>query len=101
MFTTAPKQTDTSVPVSNSIQLISGEFSIEEAREILSTLINDKIVFHQRKNFSSNERFGCDNETSVKRIPQLIQSQNQLLQLLEQKAQSGTKLRVTSTIVID
>ncbi len=101
MQTLTKQQPSTATPRHSSIQLIDGEFSIEEAKEILNTLINNKIVFHQRKNFSNNERFGCDHEVSVKRIPQLIQCRNQVMELLEQKEKSGKTLRITSTIEID
>ena len=101
MYTLTNQQPSTATPVNTSIQLIDGEFSIAEAKEILITLINNKIVFHQRKNFSNNERFGCDHEISVERIPQLIQCRDQVMELLEQKEKSGKKLRITSIIEID
>ena len=39
-------------------RLISGVFYPDEANQLLMTLIEDKISFHQRNNWSRRERFG-------------------------------------------
>ena len=39
-------------------RLISGVFYPDEASQLLMTLIEDKISFHQRNNWSRRERFG-------------------------------------------
>lgn len=55
----------------NKLTLIEGVFSKEEAREILMNIFSTKIKFHELKNFSSQERFGKDDDTALHRIPEL------------------------------
>lgn len=46
--------------------LIDGDFTPKQAEEILRDLYTSKIQFHQMKNFSSIERFGKEDEVSIK-----------------------------------
>ena len=57
----------------NSYRLISGEFHPDEAREILMTLIEDKIGFHERNNWSRREH-QLDTTEGEKRIAALRQT---------------------------
>ena len=50
------------------LKLIEGEFSFNEAREILTSMFNSKINFHNIQNWSSQERYGKDNETAQKKL---------------------------------
>ena len=50
------------------LKLIEGKFLHDEAKEILRNIFSAKINFHQMKNFSSQERFGKDDKTAVKKI---------------------------------
>ena len=45
------------------LNLIEGNFSGEEAKEILMNVFLAKIHYHELKNFSSQERFGKDDIT--------------------------------------
>ena len=44
----------------NNIKLIEGNFNPDEAKEVLLSLFNHKIQFHEAKNFSSEIRFGVE-----------------------------------------
>ncbi len=79
---------------------INGEFSHSEAREILTNLIKSKINFHNIKNWSSNERFGKDDETAQKRIPELRKDVEKLENILEDAARQNKKLLISSEINI-
>ena len=51
-------------------KFIEGEFTPQDAKEVLIDLYTSKINFHLMKNFSSSERFGKDDKTASKRIPE-------------------------------
>jgi len=50
------------------LTLIEGKFTGEETKEILTSIFSSKINFHNLKNWSSNERYGKDDEIAIKRI---------------------------------
>lgn len=82
------------------LTLIEGKFSFDEAKEILMTMFSSKINFHNIQNWSSQERFGKDDEVAQKRIP-VLSNEMKILEeiLLEAKAQNK-KLAVNSEINI-
>lgn len=83
-----------------SLQLIEGTFTDDEANEILMNIFLTKINFHEMKDFSSQERFGKQDEIAMKRIPALKTEIQKLKKiLLEAKAQNK-KLAVSSEINI-
>lgn len=68
----------------NEFRLVDGEYNLQEVKEIVLNLIDDKIKFHQLKAFSDNERLGeTINEHSNSRLNDLKSSKNDLIQLLE------------------
>lgn len=80
--------------------LIEGIFSPEEAKEVLTTLINDKIRFHDHKIFSHEERFGKVDAESIARKVQLQKTKENLLKYLQESVEQGAKLRIHSNIHI-
>lgn len=62
------------------LNLIEGNFTNLEAKEILQNVFATKLKFHELKNFSSIERFGKEDPVAMVRIPQL---KNELLRLNE------------------
>lgn len=80
--------------------LIEGIFSAVEAKEILTTLINDKIKFHDYKIFSQEERFGKANAETLARKAQLLEIKERLIEYLDQYHNSDQKLRIHSNIHI-
>ena len=82
------------------LTLIEGEFSDEEAKEILTSIFSSKINFHNIKNWSSNERFGMDDEIAQKRIPELRKEMAKLLEILSDAKAKKTRLVITSEINI-
>jgi len=82
------------------LTLFEGKFSFDEAKEILMTMFSSKINFHNIQNWSSQERFGKDDEVAQKRIP-VLRNEMKILEeiLLEAKAQNK-KLAVNSEINI-
>jgi hypothetical protein len=82
------------------LNLIEGNFSDEEAKEILMNIISTKIHFHEMKNFSSQERFGKEDEIAQMRIPKLKNEIENVLQLISVANLNKNKLTITSEINI-
>lgn len=82
------------------LKLIEGHFSPDEAREILMNVFFSKINFHNIKNWSSNERFGTDDEIAQKRIPELRKSMVLISELIESAKQNNETLKITSEVKI-
>ena len=78
------------------LQLIEGEFSFNEAKEILTSMFNSKINFHNIQNWSSQERYGKDDETAQKKIP-LLKNEIEKLEeiILEAKANNKKLIDLT------
>jgi hypothetical protein len=83
-----------------NLNLIDGVFSNEEAKEILMNVFSTKILFHELKNFSSEERFGKPDKTASKRIPELKKEVEKVLQILSEAKINNKTLRISSEINI-
>lgn len=82
------------------LSLINGKFNGEEANEILLNLFSTKIHFHELKNFSSRERFGKDDETAQRRIPELKKGREKVKQMVAEAKAKDKHLVITSVINI-
>ncbi|MFV8344695.1 hypothetical protein [Flavobacterium sp. ZB4P13] len=80
--------------------LIEGNFSDVEAREVLIPILSSKINFHKIKNWSSQERFGEDDEIAQKRIPELKNEIEKLQMILSEAKAKNKRLLVSSQINI-
>lgn len=83
-----------------TFKLIDGVFDLEDAAEVLRTLIRTKINHHKTQQFSLEERFGADHLNSPVRIKQLRQSLEQLEDFLAQADLKGQKLQINSEVAI-
>lgn len=84
----------------NEFKLIDGVFTTEDATKVLTALINYKIDYHNREDFSNHIRFNKDPEHSAKRVAQLAQSKNDLEAFLDKAIQQNVKLKINGTITI-
>lgn len=84
-----------------TIELIKGTFTPDEAREILLDLLNSKINFHNRRNFSSRERFGKPNAYSEQKLERLMESRKKVLTLISKSFDEEKLLTINSTIEIN
>ncbi len=80
------------------ITLIVGSFSDIEAKAILLNVISTKIQFHSMKNFSAQERFGKDDNASMKRITDLNQGLSKINELITHAKENNLHLKIHSTI---
>jgi len=90
----------------NEFRLVDGVYDLQEVKEIMFNLIDDKIKFHQLKAFSDNIRLGeIVNEHSNLRLNDLKSSKNDLIQLLESLSNTdsseGKKFKIYSEVKIE
>jgi hypothetical protein len=86
----------------DQFELIQGEFTPEDARDIVINLIQKKINFHSTRNFSNFIRFGsAEEEWSLKRIEDLKKSEEEIRNLINQAKAEGKKLKIQSDISIE
>jgi hypothetical protein len=83
-----------------NLTLIDGNFSEVEASEILIPIFSSKINFHKIKNWSSQERYGEDDEIAQKRIPKLKNEIEKLQKILSEAKAKNKRLLVSSQINI-
>jgi hypothetical protein len=82
-------------------KLIKGDFSIDEAKKMVMSLISSKINFHNLNSFSDYVRFNRDPKKVEKRIAELTTTREEILNLLEEAEKKGMKLNIKSTIAIE
>jgi len=83
-----------------SYRLIDGVFLPDEARQVLMTLIHDKISFHQRNDWSRRERQGEGDPSGGKRIEELRSTREALDAFLVDAETRGMKLVISCNIDI-
>jgi len=97
----ALQQKQSTTDAKATYDLIKGDFSPEEASELINDLFLKKINFHQRKNFSQQIRFGSEDLQGLQRIKELKMTLEQAKDLFNEAKQSGKAVRVNSTISIE
>ncbi|MCU0429714.1 MAG: hypothetical protein MUF42_07045 [Cytophagaceae bacterium] len=86
--------------MSEKLKLIQGIFSSSDARELLLTLIQDKINYHEFKNYSRQERFGQADPLNTKRIAELKELKSKVLELIMDARSLDMELEIDATIEI-
>ncbi len=82
------------------LTLIDDEFTSDEAKEILFKMISFKINFYNIKNWSSHERFGCDDDVAQKRLSALKKESEILESVFTDAKIKDVKISVKSEINI-
>ena len=83
-----------------TLTLINGNFTNDEAKEILMNMFSSKINFHTVKNWSSQERYGQDDEIAQKKIPALRDEIKKLELILAEAKVKSKKIVLSSEINI-
>lgn len=81
--------------------LIKGEFQAEDAAEIINHMLMTKVNFHERRNFSSQIRFGKNDEASLQRIEELEEAKGEIRELIQLAKANERSMRITSNISIE
>lgn len=84
-----------------TIELIKGTFTPDEAREILLRLLNSKINFHNLKNWSSRERFGKPDAASEERLRHLEESRKKVEALVSESINEEKTMIINSSVEIN
>ena len=79
------------------IKLINGQFSANDAHEILMDLYTKNIQFNNVKNFSSQIRFGNDDQNALKRVEELKENLADISSIISQ-AKNQNKNNPAQTI---
>ncbi|MCB0494412.1 MAG: hypothetical protein KDC93_18570, partial [Cyclobacteriaceae bacterium] len=82
-------------------ELIKGDFSPDDALEIINHLITKKITFHELRSFSSEIRFGEVDQKSIDRSKELKQSKASVEKFIQQAKEQNKTLRIKSNILIE
>ena len=84
----------------NEFKLVEGEFEPNEARNILMSLFNSKIDYHQLDSFSNQIRHGEDISFAKNRIQALSQSVDRIKEIVQEANLTGRKLKIDGNIRI-
>lgn len=83
------------------IKLIDGIFSVEDADKIITKLINYKIDYHIREDFSNHIRFNNNIEHSNIRVEELYQTIIAFKKFIKEHTDNTTKFKIKSFISIE
>lgn len=75
-----------------SVDLINSFFSKEEATELILGLINYKLDLHSNKLFSTQVKYGIEDEESKYRLDRLTLSRDQIKAFLQETEETHFKL---------
>ncbi|WP_310560465.1 hypothetical protein [Flavobacterium sp.] len=84
----------------SEFKLVEGEFNATEALNILMSLFNSKIDYHQLDSFSNHIRHGADMSFSKNRIQVLSQSIDSIKEIVKEANSKGKKLKIDGIIQI-
>lgn len=85
----------------DNFTLIEGQFSPTESRELLLSIFKSKIRFHRRKNFSTQERFGTDDENAISRMLQLQETLASIFKVIEKAEKENQVLEIRAEIIFN
>ena len=92
--------TESTETIIKQLNLIKGEFLPADAHDILEHLISKKINYHMARNFSSQIRFGKEDQNSVIRIKELKKTMALIDEIIEEAKLQGKTLSIQSDISI-
>ncbi len=83
---------------SKSLDLIRGCFEPADAREIVLTLLSDKMKFHNLRNLSSQERFGTPDSSAIGKLEHLKAAKREAELFFSEAIAGGNRITINSTI---
>jgi hypothetical protein len=82
-------------------KLIEGDFSSQDAKTVLMSVINSKVNFHNLSAFSEFVKNNETCETSKRRISALSTAREDILKLIEESEKKGMKLKINGDITVE
>lgn len=95
------EKTQATITDNGRFDLVKGEFTLEEAAEIINDLFMKKINFNEVKAFSQFVRKGAKDPQTLERIEELKRARQQAQQLIATAEREGRSIRLESTISIE
>lgn len=84
-----------------TLQLISGTFTPEDALEVLSDMIRSKINYHNLKNYTSIIRHDEEDQASIQRIKELSEMKEEISCQIKTASLLNKKIRIYSSVNIE
>lgn len=84
----------------HQLQLVNNTYSAEAAKEVLTSLIRDKIRFLNVQVLSNHERYGADISHSTKRVAELQAELEIMIKKLNEAIANGDEIEVSCPINI-
>jgi hypothetical protein len=81
-------------------KFIDGVFTIDDADKLLIALLNYKIDYHNREDFSNHIRFNQEMAHSKVRIQELIATKDEIKQVIASAKEKNKRLVIHSTLTI-
>lgn len=81
-------------------KFIDGIFTIDDADKLLIALLNYKIDYHNREDFSNHIRFNQELAHSKIRIQELLSTKDEVKQLIASAKEKNKRLVIHSTLTI-
>lgn len=81
-------------------KFIDGIFTIDDADKLLIALLNYKIDYHDREDFSNYIRFNHEIAHSKVRIQELLSTKDEVKQVIASAKEKNKKLVINSTLTI-
>ncbi|WP_353169900.1 hypothetical protein [Flavobacterium sp.] len=81
-------------------KFIDGVFTIDDADKLLIALLNYKIDYHNREDFSNHIRFNHEIAHSKVRIQELLATKDEVKHLIDSAKEKNKKLVINSTLTI-
>ncbi|MFT7035391.1 MAG: hypothetical protein ACJA2S_003915 [Cyclobacteriaceae bacterium] len=85
----------------HQIKLIDGTYGVNESREVLFTLLNDKIRFLNSQIFSMEERGIGDSAAKRLRVVELQIAEENLKEQLAEIIESGLEVKIKCNIELE
>lgn len=82
------------------IPLVDGQFSADDSRAYILQVINELRRYHQRRNFSHQERFGAADPHSEMALTELASALESVMQLIKQADDRKMSLIIESSISV-
>lgn len=84
----------------NKFSLIEGTFTPDEAKDILMSLVYNKIQFYKRKNFSLQIRKGNNDEYSLNKKNELDKIRQQILDQIDNIVKKNQSIEILCSVDI-
>lgn len=82
-------------------KLVEGTFDAKDSEEILLTLIEQKIKFHELKSFSDEVKTGKKHIESLNKVAELNKTRAKIKEFLNSDANKSSLFNILSTINVE